>query len=232
MRVKQRRRPRGSALAGPLAHPGVRGRPLHAEKRAQAARLDRIPAAGRLRAGLQKRRNLEGEHREARHQAVGKGDPAGLDRVGNAVEAFAHRPEHAGHREMPAEGVSGHSAARSLPVLPQDSISGPKSLRKKFVAIPQPTDNERKENLPGIAGDVFLLIASRSTSGKSRFGHSFLTTVSHLEAAISKGAVTLICIPVSISPVRGMLLAVEVAFPEQRIANFPAARTNRVSAQV
>ena len=52
---------------------------------------------------------------------------------------------------MPAEGVSGHSAARSLPVLPQDSISGPKSLGKKFTAVPQPTDNQGKEILLGIA---------------------------------------------------------------------------------
>ncbi|MCY4458801.1 MAG: hypothetical protein OXC26_00125, partial [Albidovulum sp.] len=39
----------------------------------------------------------------------------------------------------------------ALPVLPQESRSGAKSLRKKSLTLMQQTDNERKENLPGIA---------------------------------------------------------------------------------
>ena len=53
----------GAAPVGPLAHPGVRGRPVHAGKRPEAAGLDRIAAAGRLRAGPEQGRNPQRERR-------------------------------------------------------------------------------------------------------------------------------------------------------------------------
>ena len=122
--------PLGAAPVGPPAHPGVRGRPLHVRKagagRAPGQDPRRRAPARRTGAGTEP----SAETPRARHQAAGKVDPAGSGRAGNAAEASARRPEHAGHRKMPAQGVSGHSAARSLPVLPQDSGSGPGSLRK------------------------------------------------------------------------------------------------------
>jgi len=102
----------GVHLVKAFAHPRVRGRPLHAEQRAEVPRLDRILAAAHLRVELKQRPHLERKYREARHQAVGKAEVTSVDRVGNAVEACAHHAKHAGHRQMPAEGISGHFSAR------------------------------------------------------------------------------------------------------------------------
>ncbi len=58
----------GAGPVAPLAHPRVRRRLPHAERRAQAPRLDRILAAPHLPAGLQKRRDPGREGREPRRQ--------------------------------------------------------------------------------------------------------------------------------------------------------------------
>ena len=104
MPVKRRRRVPGVDLLQPLAHPAVRRRPPHAEERAEVPRHHRITAAPDLPIELQQRRHPGGEHREARHQAVGKADATRVDRVGDAVEACADRPQHAGHRQMLSQG--------------------------------------------------------------------------------------------------------------------------------
>ena len=93
-------------LVKTLAHVRVRRRPRHPEQGAQVPRHDRILAAPHLAVELQKRRKLETGHRKARHQAVGKADAAGIDRIGDAVETLAHHVQHPGHRQMPAEGAS------------------------------------------------------------------------------------------------------------------------------
>ena len=118
----------GIDLVEPLAHPGVRGRLPHAEERGKVPRLDWVFAAAHLRVELQQSRHLEREHREPGHQAVAQAEVACLDRVGDAVEACAHLVEHPGHRQMLSEGVSGHVAARLLPVSQQYGRSGAKSL--------------------------------------------------------------------------------------------------------
>ncbi len=141
----------GAGPVQPLAHPCVRRRPPHAGQRAEVPRHHRIPAAPDLPAGPRQRRCPAGEHRGARHQAAGKADATRAARVGDAVEACADRPQHAGHRQMPSQGIPGHFPARLLPVCPQDGRSGAESPRKKFATPAQQTDNERKEFLAGIA---------------------------------------------------------------------------------
>jgi len=108
----------GVDLVEPFAHPGVRGRCFHAERRAQVPRPDRILATPHLDVELQQGRHLEHEDREARHRAVGQARFARVERVGNVIEAGAHRARHPGHRQMLAEGSSGHGSARLWPALP------------------------------------------------------------------------------------------------------------------
>ncbi|MCY4207406.1 MAG: hypothetical protein OXD29_05580 [Roseovarius sp.] len=109
---------RGPDLVEAPAHPraGWRllRRPRHPERGAEIPGRHGIPAAEGVSVKPRKRRRLEGEHRKARHQTVGKGRAAGLDRIWDAVETLSHRlghPGHPGHRQMPAEGVC-HVPAR------------------------------------------------------------------------------------------------------------------------
>ena len=105
---KHRRRDRGSTssrrprirVSGWRLLCGAR----HPEQRMQVSRHHRIPAAAGVSVEPRKRRRLEGEHREARHQAVGKARASGPDRTGDAAEMLSHRFQHPGHRKMPAEG--------------------------------------------------------------------------------------------------------------------------------
>ncbi len=164
----------GAGPVQPLAHPGVRRRPPHAEGRAEVPRHHRITAAADLPAGPRQRRCPAGEHRGARHQAVGKADATRAARVGDAVEACADRPQHAGHRQMLSQGIPGHFPARLLPVCPQNGRSGVKSPRKKFATPAQQTDNERKEFLAGIAGRTRHRPSDGSRPperGAARIGH-------------------------------------------------------------
>ena len=154
----------GVNFVKPLPHPGVRWCPCQAEKRAQVARLDRIAAAAHPRVELQQGRHLEREHREPRHQAVGKADAAGAERVGNAVEACAHGGKHSGHRQMPAEGISGHFTARLCLFCRRMPGSARKVYERKSVTVMQPIDNKQKEFLAGIAART--IGGSTSCTGK------------------------------------------------------------------
>ncbi len=144
IRVKQRRRPRGSTPSrrwrihvsdGARAAPkGLRRfrastgspppRACVSNTTASARSGPSAPAAARLRVELQQRRDLEGEHGQARHQAVGEADDMRDGRIGDAVETRAHRTEHPGQRQMLSEGIpGGHLTARLC--LFCRSIAGP-----------------------------------------------------------------------------------------------------------
>ena len=85
----------------------IRRGALHPEKGAEIPRHHGTLAAAGVSVELQKRRRLEGEHRKARHQTVGKARAADLDRIWDAVETLSHRLGHTSrHREMLSEGFS------------------------------------------------------------------------------------------------------------------------------
>ncbi len=142
----------GAGPVAPLAHPRVRRRLPHAEERAQVPRLDRILAAPHLPAGLQKRRDPGREDREPRRQASRKAEVARAGRVGDAVEACTHGAKHGPgidgclRKESPDICCPAFAClAAARPIRRERSVTG------KFVTAAQPTDNERKEILSGIA---------------------------------------------------------------------------------
>ena len=72
--------------------------------RVEVAHLHGILASADPPVELQKRLHLERKHRECRHQTVGKGDAAGVERVRISAEEILCHAKHAGHLQMPAEG--------------------------------------------------------------------------------------------------------------------------------
>ena len=158
------------------------GRPGHPERGAEIPGHHRTPAAAGVSVEPQRRLRLEGEHREARHQTVGKARASGLDWIWDAVETLSHRLQHPEHRQMPA-GKGFRSCSRRLasPVLPNNAgfraKSRQESVKKCFRRSGQPIAEQQKTKPAAITGTAVIHQTSgpytpRRISGLHNFADS------------------------------------------------------------